>query len=90
MKYRIAAWAAAGFLIASGWAVYFLIRNKDHLIEPLVSSLIRFTCPIAIVGSHYPVSLYAALVANISTYALIGLALEPLHRQIKPPTVSEN
>ena len=29
MKYRIAIWAAAGFLVASGWAVYFLVANKD-------------------------------------------------------------
>ena len=90
MKYRIAIWAAAGFLVASGWAVYFLVASKDHPTEPIVSTLIRLTCPVAIVGSHYPVSLYAALVANVATYALIGLAVETLRRQIKPPTVSEN
>jgi hypothetical protein len=73
MKYRIAIWAAAGFLLASGWAVYFLVRSKDRLIEPSVSTLIRLTGPVAIVGSHYPVSLYSTLVANVATYALIGL-----------------
>jgi tellurite resistance protein TehA-like permease len=73
MKYRIAIWAAAGFLVASGWAVYLLVRSKDHLIEPIVSTLIRLTCPVAIVGSHYPVSLYSTLVANVAIYALIGL-----------------
>jgi tellurite resistance protein TehA-like permease len=81
MKYRIAIWAAAGFLVASGWAVYLLLRSKDHLIEPIVSTLLRLTCPVAIVGSHYPVSLYAALVANVVTYALIGLVVETLRRQ---------
>jgi hypothetical protein len=54
MKHRIAIWAAAGFLVASGWAVYFLVRSKDHLIEPIVSTLIRLTCPIAIVGIITP------------------------------------
>ena len=73
MKYRIAIWAAAGFLVASGWAVYFLVASKNHPIEPIVSTLVRLTCPIAIVGSHYPVSLYSTLVANVATYALIGL-----------------
>jgi hypothetical protein len=85
MKYRIAIWAAAGFLVASGWAVYLLVRSKDHLIEPLVSTLIRLTCPIAIVGFHYPVSLYSTLVANVATYALIGLVVEILRRQLNHP-----
>ena len=82
MKYRIAVWAVAGFLVASGWAVYFLVRSKDHLIEPIVATLIRLTCPIAIVGSHYPVSLYLALAANVATYALVGLVVETLRRQL--------
>jgi tellurite resistance protein TehA-like permease len=82
MKYRIGLWAAAGFLVASGWAVYLLLRNKDHLAEPIVSTLIRLTCPIAIVGSHYPVSLHLALLTNVATYALIGLVVETLRRQL--------
>lgn len=83
MKYRIAMWAAAGFLVASGWAVYFFVANKDVPIEPTVSALVRVTCPIAIVGAHHPVSLYSALAANVATYALVGLAVETLRRQIK-------
>jgi hypothetical protein len=83
MKYRIAIWAAAGFLVASGWAVYFFVKNKDLPIEPIVSALIRLSCPIAIVGSHYPVSLYSAVAANVATYALVGLVVETLRRQFK-------
>ena len=82
MKYRIAIWAAAGFLVGSGWAVYFFVRNKDLPIEPIVSTLIRLTCPIAIVGSHYAVSLYLALAANVATYAVVGLVVEILRRQL--------
>ena len=81
MRYRIAIWAAAGFLVASGWAAYFLVANKDLPIEPMVSTLVRLTCPVAIVGSHYPVSLYLALAANVATYALVGLVVETLRRQ---------
>jgi hypothetical protein len=81
MKYRITIWTAVGFLVASGWAVYFFVRNKDLPIEPIVSTLIRSTCPIAIVGSHYPVSLYLALAANVVTYGLVGLVVETLRRQ---------
>lgn len=81
MKYRIAIWAAAGFLIASGWALYFFLANKDLPIEPLVSTLVRVTCPIAIVGAHYPVTIYSALAANVATYALVGLVVETAGRR---------
>jgi hypothetical protein len=67
MKYRIAMWAAVGFLVASWWAAYLFVRSKDHPMEPIVSTLIRLTCPVAIIGSHYPVSLYSALVSNVAT-----------------------
>jgi hypothetical protein len=82
MKYRITIWAAAGFLVESGWAVYFFLANKDLPIEPFVSTLVRLTCPIAIVGAHYPVSIYSALGANVATYALVGLVVEILRRRL--------
>ena len=81
MKYRIAVWATAGFLVASAWAIYFLVASKGQLTQPIVSTLIQLTCPIAIVGSHYPVSLSSTLLANVATYALIGLVVETLRRQ---------
>jgi hypothetical protein len=80
MKYRIAIWAAAGFLVASGWAVYFFLRNKELPIDSLVSNVVRLTCPIAIVGSYYPVSLGSALAANVATYAFVGLLVETLRQ----------
>jgi len=83
MKYRIAIWAAAGFLVASGWATYFLLASKDRPIESTVSTLVRLTCPVAVLGSHYPVSLYAVLAANVATYALAGLVVEILRRQFE-------
>jgi hypothetical protein len=82
MKYRIALWATAGFLVASGWAVYFSLASKDRTMESIVFTFLRLTCPIAILGSHYSVSLYMSLVANAVTYALIGLAVETLRRQL--------
>ncbi|MGA7226240.1 MAG: hypothetical protein WA603_03140 [Candidatus Acidiferrales bacterium] len=82
MKFRIAIWVAAGFLVANGWAVYFLVASKNRPIEPIVSTLVRITCPVAIVGLHYPVSLYSALVANVATYALVGLVVEILRQQL--------
>jgi hypothetical protein len=86
MKYRIAIWAAAGFFVASGWAVYFLVATKDRLMEPIVSALARLTCPVVMLGSHYPVSLYAALAANVATYAVVGLVVEIARRQLNHST----
>jgi hypothetical protein len=83
MRHRIAIWAAAGFLVASGWAAYFLVASKDRPIEPIVYNLVRLTCPVAIVGSHYPLSFYSVLAANLATYALVGLVVETLRRQLK-------
>jgi hypothetical protein len=83
MKYRVAMWTVAGFLVAGGWAVYFLVASKNFRISPMVSSLVRVTCPIAIIGAHHPVSVYAALAANVATYALVGLVVESLRRQLK-------
>lgn len=82
MKYRIAMWAAAGFLVAAGWAGYFVLANQNLPIDPLMSVLVRLTCPIAIFGAHYPVSIYFALAANVATYALVGLMAEMLRRQL--------
>lgn len=83
MKYRIAMWAAAGFLVGSGWALYSIVVSKDHPMEPVASALVRMTCPIAIVGSHYPITLYSALVANAAMYASVGLVVEALRRRLK-------
>ena len=66
----------------SGWTVYFLLASRRLPIEPMVSALVRLTYPIAIVGLHYPVSLYLALAANVATYALVGLVVETLRRQL--------
>lgn len=83
MRSRIAWWATAGFLMASGWAVYFLMISKNpQPIGPIVSFLVRLSCPIAIVGSHYPISVYSALAANVAIYALVGLLVEILRRQL--------
>jgi hypothetical protein len=81
MKYRVAVWALAGFLVACAWALYFLVAARHLPVQPMVSTLVRLTCPIAIVGSHYPVSLYLAITANIASYALVGLVVEILLRK---------
>ncbi len=82
MKYRIAAWACVGFLVASCWALYFAWRSKDNPIEPIVYAIACLTQPIALLRS-YPLSVYLVLFANAATYALAGLIVETLRRQLK-------
>jgi hypothetical protein len=65
-----------------GGLFHFLLASKNLPIQPMVPTLVGITCPIAIIGSHYPVSLYLALAANVATYALVGLVVETLRRQL--------
>lgn len=81
MKHRIAIWASAGFLVAVGWAVYFAVANKEVPTARLVYVLTRATCPIAIAGAHFPMSMYFVFLANAATYALLGLVVGTLRQQ---------
>lgn len=84
VKFRIAMWAVAGVLVAVGWAIYFAILSKDVPINPVVYTLANFSCPIALVGNHFRfgVKLFWVLASNAAFYALFGLILEPLRRQL--------
>jgi hypothetical protein len=85
MKYRIAMWASAGFLVAACWAIYFAMRSKDSPIEPIVYTLGCLTQPVALIGSyfHFGMSFYLVLVANAATYVLVGLIVETLRQRLR-------
>lgn len=83
MKYRIATWASAGFLVAGFWALFAFATfpaTSERMRD--VWPLVCLTCPVAIAGIHYPISLYEALAANAVTYALVGLIVETLRHQL--------
>src|SRR5271165_4025917 len=84
MKFRIAVWASAGFLVAVCWAIYFAMLSKDIPIQPIVYTLASFSCPLALVGNHFHfgVKLSWVLVSNAAFYALFGLVVEGLRRQL--------
>ena len=82
MKYWIALWGSAGFLVAGFWAIFaFATFPSTNVQMRNLWALVSLTCPIAIAGRHYPISLYGALAANAVTYALIGLIVETLRHQ---------
>lgn len=84
MKYRIALWASAGFLVAVFWAIYFAMVSKDIPIQPIVHTLASLSCPISLVGEyfHFGVKLSWVLVTNTAFYALFGLIVETLRRPL--------
>ena len=84
MKYRIAMWASAGFLVAACWALYFAMRSKDNPIEPIVHTLGSLTQPVVLIGSYFNFGMYFYLVmlANAATYALVGLIVETLRQRL--------
>ena len=83
MRNRIAMWASAGFLVAGFWAL-FAFATFPSTSERMrdVWALVSLTCPVAIAGRHYAISLYEALAANAVTYALVGLIVETLRHQL--------
>jgi hypothetical protein len=83
MKYRIAIWASAGFLVAGFWALFALATfpsTNERMRD--VWALVCLTCPIAMAGRHHPMSLYEVLVANAATYALVGLIVQTVRQQL--------
>ena len=87
MKYRVALWAAIGFLVAGCWALYafpsFLPTTAG---ETLLYAFARLTQPIVLIGTyfHFGIRFYWVLLANTATYALLGLIVESLRRKLDP------
>jgi len=85
MKYRIALWASAGFLVAVGWVLYAFASAPPAMTsaDPIVS-LVEITCPVvfASIHFHFALGLYWSLLANAATYGLIGLIAETLRQQL--------
>ncbi len=88
---RIAIWASVGFLISSGWGLYFAKANKANPIGPIVYAVANVTQPVAGITHSYfdfPRGLRAVEVENATTYALIGLFLATIRRYNRPIQIS--
>lgn len=83
MRFRIALWASVGFVVGCCWA--FVVSETFPSTNQVMRSLwilVTVTCPIAVLGRHYPISLVEMLVANTLTYGLVGLAVEIARKQL--------
>lgn len=88
MKFRIAIWAAVGFLIAVGWALYASSAFPSPMIgaEPIVWNLALVTQPIVLAGFrfHFGIGVYSVILANSVTYGLISLIAETVRQKLRP------
>jgi hypothetical protein len=85
MKHRIVLWASGGFIIAACWFLYSVIRPIPITsAEPMVWTLARLTQPVVFASFyfHFGLRFYWVLLANAATFALAGLIVEILRRQI--------
>jgi hypothetical protein len=87
MKYRIATWASAGFLVAGCWNLYLFAMAPIQIIStaPIVWTLVRLTCPVVLASFyfHFGLYFYWVLLANAATYVLVGLTVETLRLQFR-------
>jgi hypothetical protein len=86
MKFRIAMWASAGFLIAVCWALYAFSTAPPAMTsaDPILA-LVELTCPVVFASIHFnfALGLYSSFLANAATYGLIGLIVETLRQQVR-------
>jgi hypothetical protein len=86
--FRVGVWAAAGLLIAMAWGLYFATANKTIPIGPLVYVMARLTQPVvALIVSYLTpdVGLREAAAANAATYAIVGIVVETVRKQLIGP-----
>ena len=86
MKLRVALWAFAGILVAAGWWLYVWSTAPSSVAtQPLLWMLAQFSCPLVLAGTyfHFGVSLLLVFLSNAIVYALAGLLLELLRRQLR-------
>jgi len=85
--FRIAIWAAAGFLVSVCWGFYFASADKANAIQPIVYTLFGLSQPVVGAATGFypdlPIGLRAVVVANVATYALLGLIVETIRQRYR-------
>ena len=78
MKQRIALWGLAGFVVASGWVLFFLTTSPWPRWHPLWI-IVDITAPASFLRV-YPLKYYWFILINAAAYALLGMVFELLRR----------
>jgi hypothetical protein len=75
-------WMSAGFLVSASWGVYFTYANKANPVPSIVNVLAFVTQPVvgavAVLYPDLPIGVRPLIVANVATYALIGLIVRTI------------
>jgi len=91
--FRIVLWASTGFLVSVGWGLYFTNADKAIPIAPIVYTFALLTQPligaVTVLYPTLPVGLWPLLLANVATYALVGLAIETVRQYYRSFQVSK-
>jgi hypothetical protein len=82
--FRVMIWATIGFLVAGFWGVYFSRAPIYNEVPPIIYSVARLTQPLAVTLAYYGFSIgvRSAFVINAATYALVGMVIEAIRRQL--------
>lgn len=87
MKRRVAIWALLGFLVSAGWVFYSFSAFPSPIghIGSLSWNLAVLTQPIAFASFHFNfgIKFYWVVLINTATYALLGLMVEMLRRELR-------
>jgi hypothetical protein len=85
-------WGLAGFLVSVSWGFYFASADKANPIRPIVYALAYLSTPVAgavaVLYPNLPVGLWPIIVANVASYALLGLMVETIRQHYRPPRIS--
>ena len=87
MKCRITSWASVGFLVACCWVIYSFVAPSDFLLRSLREPVVQagfITCPILFFARHVPLHFWWVPPINATTYAVVCLLFEMLHRKVHP------
>jgi hypothetical protein len=86
-------WACTGFLVSVSWGVYFTSADKANPIPSIVYTLALLTQPIfgavTVLYPNLPVGLWPLLLANVATYALVGLTVGIVRQHYRPLQISK-
>ncbi|HEY1806437.1 MAG TPA: hypothetical protein VGG45_18340 [Terracidiphilus sp.] len=79
MKKRICLWALIGFNITCLWVIFGMLTFPLFNYGRWMAFAI--TVPASFIAPTIPLTYYAVAIMNAATYALVGLAAEPLFRR---------
>lgn len=80
MKYRIGWWALAGLVVACTWFIIGLLTWPNYNLGRW--TIVALTAPASLLGRAVPLAYYWFILLNAAVYAMFGLAVELLRRQV--------